>query len=208
MYLLCNSSFGLSSNNENIHVNFTECSKLTDATNRTSLTLKDDAKGAMQYTVAVVLVYSIAVLGVFGLGLYNSRRNRRGDTDRETRAFMKNYEEVRRTCEQRCRLCAVTTLIHQLHKEPVNSTDVSTVPMNKSIALLPVSLSSVTKQEFDNSQTPQNMFDVSRDNIDIAAEKSADDGLKVHKQYSGRIQRTMLGSSRRSYKYKAPCNFT
>ncbi|XP_045158678.2 uncharacterized protein LOC123524494 [Mercenaria mercenaria] len=195
MYL-CNAGVGLS--NGNVHINFTDCNKRTshDVTNQTSLTLKDDANGAMQYTVAVVFVYSIAVLGVFGLGLYNRRKHRRNHVDNETRAFLKNYEDVRRICEQKSRLGAIQALLHQIHNEQMTNCTDSSV---NNLALLPFSLSNIS----ENTLT-----DFVVDGVTESNKKLLDEG--THKPEKGkgspaRAKLTLLGSSRRSYKECKRC---
>ncbi|XP_060577619.1 uncharacterized protein LOC132734786 isoform X2 [Ruditapes philippinarum] len=151
----------------------------------------------MQYTVAVVFVYSIAVLGVFGLGLYNRRKHRRDHVDNETRAFLKNYEDVKRICEQKSRLGAIQALLHQLHNEPIANCTESSL---NNLALLPISISNVNDVESD-SQYPL------LDGNGVFGDMSADVALTSDKGKSSpaRAKMTLLGSSRRSYKECERC---
>ncbi|KAL4237058.1 hypothetical protein ACF0H5_005442 [Mactra antiquata] len=211
MYL-CNASVGLSIFGY-VHVNFTDCSKHIDIHGNKGSAGKDsNAMGAMQYTVAVFLVYGIAVLGVFGLGINHRRKQRRYNMDHEARKFLKNYENVRRICEQRSRVGAVNALLRQLHNEPEASDNHSDPNVRKgrpsvnSLAFLPISLSIIEEDEAvgelynENDRRYSNGVDGNRippnDNVIV------DDKLKVHK--SG-IKRTNLGSSRRSYKSCKMC---
>lgn len=221
MYL-CNAGLGVS-NNGKIHVNFTDCNERSphdDVNGTVSQTMKDDASGAMQYTVAVVFVYSIAVLGVFGLGLYNRRKYRRYHVDNETRAFLKNYEDVRRTCEQRSRLGAIQALLLQLHNEPLSNCDYRKPSASaNSLAFLAISLSSLNERETvnntlidgvneltgtsDTQSTLNNVLQGERGGLAaLSANKSENDTQQEHKvrNSSMRAKRTLLGSSRRSYK--------
>ena len=195
MYL-CNAGLGIS--NGKVHINFTNCEERTlQGTNDTSVTLKDDANGAMQYTVAVVFVYSIAVLGVFGLGLYNRRKHRRDHVDNETRAFLKNYEDVKRICEQKSRLGAIQALLHQLHNEPINNCAESSL---NNLALLPISISNFNDNDSE-FQLPL------LDGNGVLADQASDETQTLDKGKNSpvRAKITLLGSSRRTYKECEKC---
>lgn len=211
MYL-CNASVGLSISGY-VHVNFTDCNKHVVGVDQNGASggLENNAMGAMQYTVAVFIVYGVAVLGVFGLGINHRRKQRRHNMDHEARNFLKNYDDVRRICEQRSRVGAVNALLRQLHNEPESrddgNPDLSKArPSVNSLAFLPISLSIIEEDEPNfkiwNECDRKNSLSYDSQRTILNGPSNTDEKLKVHKCNK---TRTTLGSSRRSYKWCKLC---
>ncbi|KAK3091546.1 hypothetical protein FSP39_020661 [Pinctada imbricata] len=49
-----------------------------------------DAVGALQFTIAVVFVYSLAAIGIFVMGYYGRRSAEKDETEKEIRLFLKS----------------------------------------------------------------------------------------------------------------------
>jgi len=142
---ICNASIGLSHDGD-VVVNLTRCTEVEyslengNGTNTTSV--ERDAYGAMQYTLSVVLLYGVAVIGVFGLSHLSRRKNMQYRADTQVNEFLKNYDEVRRLGETRSRVGVISRLLHNLHDEPDTSGGrQKTRPSINSLAFLPISLS-------------------------------------------------------------------
>ncbi|XP_067678898.1 uncharacterized protein [Haliotis asinina] len=71
-----------------------------------------DHQGAMRFTVAVVLVYGIGVIGVLGIYV---RRRRNYSIERATDIFVKGLQEHRDLLEKKRQLSAVHNLINSIH---------------------------------------------------------------------------------------------
>lgn len=59
-----------------------------------------DAEGALKFTVAVVLVYGVAVMGVFVLGYFGRKRRNNAELDQQANNFLRNLEQVRYKLEK------------------------------------------------------------------------------------------------------------
>lgn len=207
MYL-CKLKLGVSENGK-FHVNFTSCNK-TDTQNRqrnvtsASQTSEDseDAFGAMQYTIAVVVLYGVAMLGVFGIGQFRRRKRRNENMDHETNVFLKNYDEVRRIWEQQSRVGAISSLLHQLHNQPVTGEGGSkTRPSVNSLAFLPITLSEIQHGIWNSDRST---LDWSFDGSD--RDSSTDQGAAETDNQRKESRVTLLGSSRRKFSTCRQCS--
>lgn len=59
-----------------------------------------DAEGALKFTVAVVVVYGVAVMGVFVMGYFGRKRRNNADLDQQANNFLRNLEQVRNKIEK------------------------------------------------------------------------------------------------------------
>lgn len=208
MYL-CNLELGLSGNG-NIHINFTDCneadarSRDTGNMTRSKMTSRsrEDSFGAMQYTIAVVALYGIAMLGVFAMGQFRRRKQRHDKMDHETNVFLKNYDEVRRTWEQQSRVGVVSALLHQLHNQPVsNEYCNNTRPSVNSLAFLPITLSGMQSNVDTVSEEDVTSL-LSFDTRAYDRVLSTDDNEELvseERNVSKEARVTLLGSSRRTF---------
>ncbi|OWF36342.1 uncharacterized protein LOC110441787 [Mizuhopecten yessoensis] len=73
-----------------------------------------DAEGAMKFTVAVVTMYSIGMVGVLVMGLRNSRKTN-SDVDEEVDYFMKDINKVRIRLEKKGRLESINKLLDSMN---------------------------------------------------------------------------------------------
>ncbi|XP_071117614.1 uncharacterized protein [Haliotis cracherodii] len=100
-----------------------------------------DYQGAMKFTVAVVLVYGIGVIGVLGIYV---RRRRNYSIERDTDMFVKGLQEHRDLLEKKRQLSAVQNLINSIHgnawKYTPSSTAASTPVRTPDINPLTLSL--------------------------------------------------------------------
>lgn len=78
--------------------------------NSTTTASPYDAEGAMQFTVAVVTIYSIGMVGVLVLGLRNKRK-RNSEMDKEVDYFVKDINTVRIHLEKKGRLENINKLL-------------------------------------------------------------------------------------------------
>ncbi|CAC5404166.1 unnamed protein product [Mytilus coruscus] len=74
-----------------------------------------DAEGAMKFTVAVVMVYGVAVIGVFAVSYASRRKPVNYDVDRQARYFVKNMDDVRTNLERKNRLISINMLLKNIH---------------------------------------------------------------------------------------------
>ncbi|KAK6179373.1 hypothetical protein SNE40_011753 [Patella caerulea] len=79
-----------------------------------------DYDGAMKFTVAVVLVYGIGVIGL--LGIYTKRKRIVEDNIKEATTFVKTFEEKRLLMERKARKSAVSKLIQTIHDDEAKET--------------------------------------------------------------------------------------
>ncbi|CAG2256024.1 unnamed protein product [Mytilus edulis] len=92
--------------------NLTGC----NVTNSTLPEIKPyDAEGAMKFTVAVVMVYGVAVIGVFAVSYASRRKPMNYDVDRQARYFIKNMDDVRANLERKNRLLSINMLLKNIH---------------------------------------------------------------------------------------------
>ncbi|XP_033738551.1 uncharacterized protein LOC117326059 [Pecten maximus] len=73
-----------------------------------------DADGAMKFTVAVVTMYSIGMVGVLVMGLRN-RKKANADVDKEVDYFMKDINKVRIRLEKKGRLDSINKLLRSMN---------------------------------------------------------------------------------------------
>lgn len=197
---------GLSQNGQ-LFVNFTECNQADEharGRNVTNATVtSEDSFGAMQYTIAVVVLYGIAMLGVFGLGQFKRRKRRHDNMDVETSVFLKNYDKLRRNMEQQSRVGAVSALLTQLHNGPVSDeTFARDRPSTASLAFLPITLSEIQSDVNSVSRTDVGNATASCDDsfTDIYASTNSPSGVQENRSYQRQeVRVTLLGSSRRNF---------
>ncbi|KAK3104909.1 hypothetical protein FSP39_013000 [Pinctada imbricata] len=77
----------------------------------------DDA-GAMQYVVAVILIYSSAVIGVFILGFFSRRQKQNVQIDEQANYFLKDIRDVRMTIERKQRLEKIRSFSRSISLDP------------------------------------------------------------------------------------------
>lgn len=76
-----------------------------------------DAEGALKFTVAVVMVYGVAVMGVFAVSYVSRRKPQNYDVDKQARSYVKNMDNVRRKLERNHRLNSINVLLKNIHGE-------------------------------------------------------------------------------------------
>ena len=104
-----------------IHVDISQCNLTVNDANTTPLTSatsEDDGAGSVKFTVAVVIVYGIAAMGVLALGFFSRRKRHKEVADKMTSKFIKNYDEVRFTFDKKTRVGAVTSFLQSIHGQP------------------------------------------------------------------------------------------
>lgn len=74
-----------------------------------------DAEGALKFTVAVVMVYGVAVMGVFAFSYASRRKPQNYDVDKQARSYMKNLDDVRHKLERKNRLHSINLLLKNIH---------------------------------------------------------------------------------------------
>ncbi|XP_069127165.1 uncharacterized protein [Argopecten irradians] len=79
-----------------------------------STTTSYDAEGAMKFTVAVVTMYSVGMVGVLVLGL-RTRKKTNADVDKEVDYFMKDINRVRIRLEKKGRLDSINKLLRSMN---------------------------------------------------------------------------------------------
>ena len=103
-----------------VHVDISQCNLTSNEGNTTSTTPDFDAAGAVKFTIAVVLVYGIAAMGVLALGFFSRRKRHKESTEKETSKFIRNYDEVKHTFEKKTRVGVVSALLESIHGPPSN----------------------------------------------------------------------------------------
>ena len=210
---LCNMKMGVLSDG-NFAINFTDCSEADERARvdgnqtlpNTTSDLQKDGSGAMRYTIAVVVLYGIAMLGVFGMGQFRKRKRRNDAIDHETNIFLKNYDEVRRTWERQSRVGVVSALLHQLHNQPVTDEYCRrSRPSVNSLAFLPITLYVKSEADVDSESDAIEMstFNANDCHMRISDEieaNDAEDCTNTDKDRRKQSRVSLLGSSRRSLK--------
>ncbi|XP_060077434.1 uncharacterized protein LOC132556987 [Ylistrum balloti] len=75
-----------------------------------------DAEGAMKFTVAVVTMYSVGMVGVLVMGLRHKKKSN-ADVDKEVDYFMKDINKVRVRLEKKGRLDSINKLLTSINIE-------------------------------------------------------------------------------------------
>lgn len=71
-----------------------------------------DSQGAMHFIIAVVVVYGVAVLGVFVLSHFRRKRKLQNqELDKQATYFIKHMPSVRENIEKQQRLCSIYNLL-------------------------------------------------------------------------------------------------
>ncbi|KAK3089090.1 hypothetical protein FSP39_000653 [Pinctada imbricata] len=79
-----------------MYANIQDVQNVTDPHTTMATTEKPyDGEGAMKFTIAVVMVYGVAVMGVFIMGYYGRRRHETHEMDRQASTFLKNIDQIR-----------------------------------------------------------------------------------------------------------------
>ena len=97
--------------------NITSATDVATKSNTTSSDVDVDAEGAMKFTVAVIMVYGMAVMGVLALEFFR-KKQRTQSADDEAVEFVKGYDSVRRTIDRKARVGAVSCLLQSIHNGP------------------------------------------------------------------------------------------
>ena len=120
--VLCNVTHRLQSSV--LQMDFSDCN-ITSAvdvatkSNTTSSDVNVDAEGAMKFTVAVIMVYGMAVMGVLALEFFR-KKQRTQSVDDEAVEFVKGYDSVRRSIDRKARVGAVSCLLQSIHNGPAS----------------------------------------------------------------------------------------
>lgn len=85
------------------------------ANNQTALARNYDAEGALKFTVAVVMVYGVAVIGVFAVSYVSRRKPQNFDVDKQARTYVKTLDNVRLKLERNNRLHSINSLLKNIH---------------------------------------------------------------------------------------------
>lgn len=118
--VLCNVTKLMSTDFSLFNITSEETAQVTqDATNTSVPEDIYDSKGAMEFTVAVVMVYGMAVMGVIGLGFCNRKKRQVRHMDQEAIEFIKNYDDVRKAIDKQTRVGAVSALLQSIHNGPM-----------------------------------------------------------------------------------------
>ena len=92
-----------------------------------------DGVGAMKFTVAVVLVYGVAVIGVFVMGYFGRRRKGENEEmDRQANVFLKSFDHVRTQLQKEKQVGSVTNVLRRISTYEV---DVRHVPVKEDSGL-------------------------------------------------------------------------
>ena len=107
-----------------LQMDFTDCNITSAAdvakkSNTTSSDVNVDAEGAMKFTVAVIMVYGMAVMGVLALEFFR-KKQRTQSVDDEAVEFVKGYDSVRRSIDRKARVGAVSCLLQSIHNGPAS----------------------------------------------------------------------------------------
>lgn len=70
-----------------------------------------DAEGALKFTVAVVVVYGVAVMGVFIMGYFGRKRRYNAELDQQANNFLRNLEQARTRIEKEKQVGKVRSFI-------------------------------------------------------------------------------------------------
>lgn len=85
------------------------------AYNHTAIRTGYDAEGALKFTVAVVMVYGVAVIGVFAVSYVSRRKPQNFDVDKQARTYVKTLDNVRLKLERNNRLHSINSLLKNIH---------------------------------------------------------------------------------------------
>ena len=99
--------------------NITSAADVATKSNTTSSDVNADAEGAMKFTVAVIMVYGMAVMGVLALEFFR-KKQRTQSVDDEAVEFVKGYDSVRRSIDRKARVGAVSCLLQSIHNGPAS----------------------------------------------------------------------------------------
>ena len=113
-----------------VYVDISQCNLTSSETSTTSEKTSED-DGALKFTVAVVMVYGIAAMGVLALGFFSRRKRHKELMDKEAGKFVKNFDNVKSSFEKKRRVGAVTSLLQTIHSPdftPIKSSSISVQP--------------------------------------------------------------------------------
>lgn len=91
--------------------NYTVYEMTTNVSDNMTSQSKYDDVGAMQYILAVVLVYGVAVIGVFVLSYFGRRKRDRVDIDRQATTYIRSMKIMRGRLEKKHRLESIKSLL-------------------------------------------------------------------------------------------------
>lgn len=157
---------------DTVYVDISQCNLTAKEVNTTSPKEEDEYDdGAMKFTIAVVMVYGIAAMGVLALGFFSSRKRNHDLIDKETGKFVKQFDEVKFTFDKKARVGAVTALLQSVHGAQGNEHKRQNAV--SSLALLTLPLTNITEDSEQSSMNDDIVY------IDEKATFSAgDDGEK------------------------------
>lgn len=75
-----------------------------------------DAEGALKFTVAVVVVYGVAVMGVFVMGYFGRIRRYNAELDQQANNFLRNLEQARTRIEKEKQVGNVRSFIRSYRR--------------------------------------------------------------------------------------------
>lgn len=83
---------------------------------REGVVLPYDAEGALKFTVAVVVVYGVAVMGVFVMGYFGRIRRYNAELDQQANNFLRNLEQARNRIEKEKQVGKVRSFIRSYRR--------------------------------------------------------------------------------------------
>jgi hypothetical protein len=115
-----------------------------------------DAEGALKFTVAVVMVYGVAVMGVFAVSYASRRKPQNYDVDKQARSYVKNMDDVRHKLERKNRLHSINLLLKNIHGDEPQSKEKFIQEGILSCVAFPVMVASGGEQQKANSNDRTN----------------------------------------------------
>ena len=118
--VLCNITKRLE--DDTFYIDFSACNlTLVEMTSKATSTDLRDSEGAMEFIIAVILVYGLAVMGVLGLGFFGRKKRQSRRIDKEAVEFVKHYDAVRRSIDKKNRVGAISELLRSVHYPQLKS---------------------------------------------------------------------------------------
>ena len=131
-----------------VHVDISQCN-LTSSKIKTAPSngfRDDEHDGAMKFTIAVVLVYGIAAIGVLALGFFSRRKRHKEMIDKEAGKFVKTFDTIKQNVEKKRRVSAVTSLLQSLHSAPTDLNSNAPDRLFRNLAFLALPLTNIKEE--------------------------------------------------------------
>ena len=190
-----------------VHVHISQCNlTATKMTTMSTKDLDDEDGGAMRFTVAVVLVYGIAAIGVLALGFFSSRKRHKALMDKEAGRFVKTYENVRKDFEKKTRVNAVTSLLQTIHGASTEVHPHASNSMFRSLAFLALPLSHITEEGVIETNNVENVGELEETSLNYPINDQIEEhgGLVLTiDTVNKHSEQTIETSNRNTVKYSA-----